>query len=325
MPGAAVVYRTGGAAEEQVVEAAGYMRMTMNSQPRDKQGLRDALRKAKSEIEKVEKAKKDLEEKKKKAEEEAKKAAEEKKDSPAPATPAPSGPAPTPGPQPQPGPVPSGGTPAPTGGAAKPGEQEPKVPEIDPAYKPLADLLEKKAGAPNLMLEIGRSSDVLHAMEVLADFEAVKPMYFLGGLPGGADYNYIVGKLSEAKGLVVMPPMMHRLPQTVKRYNTAGELMFAGLEVAYVPLSDAEAELENYREKAADIGRWGCERAATLRALTLNPAKAAGLEKQLGTIEKGKDADLVFLSGDPLDPGSRVTRVMILGKVAWDEKKEVAR
>ncbi len=329
LPGMPAIYRTGGPADEQVIDAPGYVRFTMNSQPRDKQGLRDALKKAKTEIEKVEKAKKDLEEKKKKDEEAAKKAAEEKKDAPAPA--------PTPGPAPNPvqGPPPLPTPPVPTppvpspgskpGEAAKPGEPETKLPEIDPAYRPLTDLLEKKAGAARLVLEINKSADILHAQDVLQDYEAISPVYYMGGFPGQADYNYIVAKLVEGKTMVVMPPSLHRLPQTSKRYNPACELMFEGIDVAYVPASDSAFELENYREKAADVARAGGERVPTLRAITINPAKIAGLDKRLGTIEKGKDADLVFLSGDPLDPASRVTRVMILGTIAWDAKKEASR
>ncbi|MGE3109410.1 MAG: amidohydrolase family protein [Phycisphaerales bacterium] len=325
MPGLPAIFRTGGSADEQVIDGPGYLRFTMNSQPRDKQSLRDALKKARSEIEKVEKAKKELEAKKKEAEE--KKAAEEKEKkegTPAPGPqPAPP-PAPTPGPPPLPQPSPA---PAPAPDAkpaeAKPGEQEPKIPEIDPAYKALADLLEKKAGVPPIMLEVNRSSDILHALDVLEDYEDVNPMYYLGGFTGAGDYNYILPKLSEMKPLVVMPPAMYRLPQTVTRLNIAGELMFAGVEVAYAPANDTASELENFRAKAADMARSGCERGPTLKAMTLYPAKAAGLDKRLGSIEKGKDADLVFLNGDPLDPTASVTRVMILGKIAWE--KETAR
>jgi hypothetical protein len=336
MPGLPAILRTGGSAEEQVIGEGGYLRFTMNSQPRDKQALRESLKKAKSEIEKVDKAKQDWEAKKKEAE--AKKAAEAAKPAEGTPAPAPGGPTPvpnTPTPSPQPTPPPPGPVPAPQpkpgetpkpADPAKPAEVgEFKPPDIDPTHKPLIDLLEKKSGVPGLVLEILRSSDILHAQDVLKDYEAIKPMFYLGGTPGASDYNYIMPTLTEMKPMVVMSPAMHRLPQSVSRYHAIGELMFAGVEVAYVPASDVELELENFREKAADIGRFGIDRTSTLKALTLNPAKVAGLDKRLGTIEKGKDADLVFLSGDPLDPGARVTRVMILGKVAWDAKKEVSR
>lgn len=51
-----------------------------------------------------------------------------------------------------------------------------------------------------------------------------------------------------------------------------------------------------------------------LRAITLNPARLLGLEEDLGSIEKGKLADLVLFGGDPLDIRSRVEQVWLEGR-----------
>jgi len=50
-----------------------------------------------------------------------------------------------------------------------------------------------------------------------------------------------------------------------------------------------------------------------IRALTINPARIAGIDGRLGSLEPGKDADLVIWSGDPLDVLSRVERALIGG------------
>jgi hypothetical protein len=307
----------------------------MNSQPRDKQTLRDSLKKAKGEIEKVDKAKQDWETKKKEAD--AKKAAEQAKPPEGP-PPAPTpNPAPTPAPTPSPSPTPPAPQPkaeippTPPPGAtspktvdAKPADTgEFKPPEIDPTHRPIVDLLQKKEGAPPLFLELSKSSDLLHAEDVLTDYKDLHPMYMLGGFPGQTDYNYIVESFTKSKPLIVTAPQIHRMPQSVSRFNLVGELLFGGCEVAFVPLTDQPSEFDAYRGKVADLTRTGVERAAAIKGLTLNPAKVIGLDKRLGSIEKGKDADLIFLDGDALDPKSRVTKVMILGKVVWnaEEKK----
>src|SRR5262249_38508770 len=49
----------------------------------------------------------------------------------------------------------------------------------------------------------------------------------------------------------------------------------------------------------------GLPRQAALQALTLNPAKIYGVEKQMGTVEAGKIADLVVMTGDFADPKSK--------------------
>jgi imidazolonepropionase-like amidohydrolase len=50
-----------------------------------------------------------------------------------------------------------------------------------------------------------------------------------------------------------------------------------------------------------------------VRALTIHPAQIAGIDDRLGSLEPGKDADLVIWSGDPLDVLSRVERAFIGG------------
>ncbi|MBI5363337.1 MAG: amidohydrolase family protein [Planctomycetes bacterium] len=52
-----------------------------------------------------------------------------------------------------------------------------------------------------------------------------------------------------------------------------------------------------------------------VRGLTIVPATVAGIARRVGSLEPGKDADLIVISGDPLDPRSRIERVYIEGRV----------
>jgi imidazolonepropionase-like amidohydrolase len=58
-----------------------------------------------------------------------------------------------------------------------------------------------------------------------------------------------------------------------------------------------------------------------LRAVTIEPARAALIDHRLGSLEAGKDADIVIWTGNPLDVRNRPVLSMIGGKVAYDEKK----
>ena len=49
--------------------------------------------------------------------------------------------------------------------------------------------------------------------------------------------------------------------------------------------------------------------------MTILPAQMAGLDKRVGSIEAGKDADLLFFSGDPLSSQARLREVVINGKM----------
>ena len=63
----------------------------------------------------------------------------------------------------------------------------------------------------------------------------------------------------------------------------------------------------------------GMDREEALRAVTINPAQILGVEKRVGSIEVGKDADLVLWSQDPLDVQAKVARVLINGKVVYQQ------
>jgi imidazolonepropionase-like amidohydrolase len=69
----------------------------------------------------------------------------------------------------------------------------------------------------------------------------------------------------------------------------------------------------------------GLERDTALAALTINPARIAGIDDRLGSIEAGKDADLVLWSGDPLDVFSRAQRALIGGReiYSWNDGEAV--
>lgn len=59
-----------------------------------------------------------------------------------------------------------------------------------------------------------------------------------------------------------------------------------------------------------------------LRGLTIIPARAAGLGDRLGSLEVGKDADIVVISGDPADPRCAVDRVYTNGQVVYDATQQ---
>ena len=70
--------------------------------------------------------------------------------------------------------------------------------------------------------------------------------------------------------------------------------------------------------QGAMAARYGADTYTMLRALTIHPAKAFGIDGRLGSLEPGKDADFSVFTGDPLDPRSRVEVVLIEGSIEYD-------
>ena len=63
---------------------------------------------------------------------------------------------------------------------------------------------------------------------------------------------------------------------------------------------------------------------AALRAVTLAPARVWGIADRYGSIEVGKDADLVVWSGDPFELTTAVEHVFISGREVPDESRQRA-
>lgn len=78
----------------------------------------------------------------------------------------------------------------------------------------------------------------------------------------------------------------------------------------------------HFLHTAALCVRYGMKEEDALKAITIRAAEASGLEGRIGSIEKGKDADLVFLNGEPFDWLTSITGVMIDGKIEYTHDPE---
>jgi imidazolonepropionase-like amidohydrolase len=86
-----------------------------------------------------------------------------------------------------------------------------------------------------------------------------------------------------------------------------GRLAAAGVTIAIT--TDHPVVPINFLIHQASLAvKEGLDRDTALRAITINPARIIGVDGRLGSLEPGKDADLVIWSGDPLDVTSRAER-----------------
>jgi imidazolonepropionase-like amidohydrolase len=92
-----------------------------------------------------------------------------------------------------------------------------------------------------------------------------------------------------------------------------GALAAASVPVAIATGADGPLAVRHLPLAAALAAGNGLDREAALRAVTLGAAEAAGFAKRVGSLEPGKDADLLVLDGDPLAAGTRVVAVWIDG------------
>jgi len=89
--------------------------------------------------------------------------------------------------------------------------------------------------------------------------------------------------------------------------------------------SDDAAEATHLNQEAAkSIAYGGLTRDEALKLVTLNPAIQLGIEKRVGSIDVGKDADLVIYNHDPLSAFAVVEKTLIDGLVYFDRAKDIA-
>jgi imidazolonepropionase-like amidohydrolase len=94
-------------------------------------------------------------------------------------------------------------------------------------------------------------------------------------------------------------------------YANAAVLQKAGVRFAIV--SDDDSTCRNLPYEAAMAEAYGLSADAALRAITLSAAEILGIDARMGSLEAGKDANVIVADGDILDHRTHVTRVFIDG------------
>ncbi|WP_217905172.1 amidohydrolase family protein [Altererythrobacter lutimaris] len=101
------------------------------------------------------------------------------------------------------------------------------------------------------------------------------------------------------------------------RITSAGDLEKAGVLVS-LHSDDPIVDSRMMFRQAALAVRGGMTREGALRALTINPAKQVGLDDRIGSLEVGKDADLLVMDGDPLSIYTKLLETWVEGDLVWD-------
>lgn len=142
-----------------------------------------------------------------------------------------------------------------------------------------------------------RADDIATALRLAAEFG-----YDLV-LDHGTEAYLIADKVAAAGVPVVIGPLLTARSKVELRNRSIaspGLLASAGVTIA-ITTDHPVVPIHFLVHSATFAVREGLDPAQALRAITINPARIMGVDGRLGSIEPGKDADLVIWSGDPLD------------------------
>ena len=155
-----------------------------------------------------------------------------------------------------------------------------------------------------------RADDIATALRLADEFgydlviDHGTEAHLLADILAAKDIPVIIGPLFTSRSKVELRN---------RSLDNPGKLASAGVTIA-ITTDHPVVPINFLAHQAALSVKHGLDRDAALRALTINPARIIGVEDRLGSIEPGKDADLVIWSGDPLDVLSRVTRALMDGE-----------
>jgi hypothetical protein len=189
-----------------------------------------------------------------------------------------------------------------------------KVQELDAKKKPMADLIQGKIPA---VVFCPTATDIVRAHELVKTY-GLKATYVVGPTAWQA-VDYIKKNALD----VILDPSLVYWDADERTREPFRRIVPKAFHEAGVPFSLATGggESEMWVQVATCV-KYGMPRADALKAATLNPARMIGMADRLGSIEKGKDANLQILSGDPLDVMTWVDKVVIEGRLVYDRDKD---
>lgn len=166
------------------------------------------------------------------------------------------------------------------------------------------------------MITAQRAPEILGALRLAREFGF--PMI----LDGGAESYLVLDEIRAAGVPVILHPLMARASGETKNmsFETPATLRDAGIPFAI------QSGYESYVPKtrvvlfeAAIAAAYGLSREEALAAVTIDAARILQIHERVGSIEPGKDADLVLYDGDPFEYRTHVCSVIVDGQVVSEE------
>ncbi len=166
-----------------------------------------------------------------------------------------------------------------------------------------------------LLITVDRASDIDAAMRLSHDYN-VKLI-----IGGGAEAWMMADKLAAAR-IPVLTGAMNNIPAGFaalgQRQENAGLLRKAGVQVALIGNAgggDEEAfNVRNLKQEAGNAVSYGMTWDDALRAVTLAPAEFFGAADRIGSLQPGREGNVVVWSGDPFEFTTRAEHVFVRGR-----------
>jgi imidazolonepropionase-like amidohydrolase len=183
-----------------------------------------------------------------------------------------------------------------------------RAPEHNAKYEALEPVL---SGTLPVIISVEKARDIELAIKFVRE-EKLRAIF------RGCAQGFKVADKIKQSGIPVIIDSLYTGPAEPEDgydapYRNAVELAKAGVLIAFSS-GDDPSQGKDLPYHAAKAVAFGLPREEAVKALTINPAKILGVADRLGSIEAGKDADLIIATGDPLDARTEVKQLVINGR-----------
>ena len=182
-----------------------------------------------------------------------------------------------------------------------------KMPAFDYKCEAMIPVLERKIP---LKIHAHQANDILTAVRLAKEFNLKMTLEHV------TEGHLIADKLAETEYMMAVGPSLTHATKFElqnKSWTTPGILNSKGCHVSII--TDSPVIPQEYLPLCAGLAvKAGMDHEEALKAITIYPAEHIGIADRVGTLEAGKDADLVVYEGDPLDSLSKIHLVLIDGE-----------
>ena len=187
------------------------------------------------------------------------------------------------------------------------GDDISKAPKFDLKMESLIPVLK---GEIPLKAHAHRADDICTAIRIAKEFDVKMTLEH-------CTEGHLIPDIVKRSGLpVAVGPTLtnaSKIELCNKSFTTPGILAKAGCQVSII--TDSPVIPQQYLPLCAGLAvKAGMEPFEALKAITINPAKHLGIEQRVGSLEAGKDADIVLTNGEPMVSNSTIAAVIINGE-----------
>lgn len=173
-------------------------------------------------------------------------------------------------------------------------------------------------GEIKALITANKSTDIMSAIRLAKEFN-LKLV-----LDGATEAYRLIPQVKEAKAEIVLHATMAGNDGDMVNMTRESAAILTAAGISLSIETGYEPYVPKTRILLFEAGQaipYGLSFNDALRSITINPATLLGLEKRIGSIDKGKDADIVLYNGDPFEYLTKVCAVFINGEVVKDDCK----